>query len=204
MTMSNRLAVMNEGRVQQFADPLTCYTEPTNEFVAGFIGSPGMNFLDAAVTEDGLSVDHFSVEFEPDRFGLSPGQAVRFGIRPEDITISDSDERITAPSEPVVATIDVVEPVGDQVFVYLLLGADQASEAQGGRADAAESDQLLISVPPDPSLTNRAEGEQIRIRIDRARAHLFDADTGDAIAHGLTEAAPSEPARQEADDTPRG
>jgi len=179
MTMSNRLAVMNGGQVQQFADPMTCYAEPDNEFVAGFIGSPSMNFFEGAVTAEGVETAYFDVPFDPDEVGVERAREVTLGIRPEDVARSDSTENLTDPTEPVEATVDVVEPVGDEVFVYLLL------DDQGGR-DASEG-ELLMSAPPGPALTDDVEGERFRIRMDRARVHLFDADTGDAIVHGIAE-----------------
>lgn len=193
MTMSNRLAVMNEGKVQQFADPLTCYYEPTNKFVAGFIGSPGMNFLDGEVTETGLETPHFPVAFDPEAFDLTPGQAVTVGIRPEDIVLSDSDEQVADPTESIVATIDVVEPVGNEVFVYLLLGEEFAGQVGEGRADEVdESDQLLMSTPPVPELADGAEGNRTRVRLDRAAVHLFDAESGEALVHGVSTTVPAE------------
>jgi multiple sugar transport system ATP-binding protein len=146
MTMSNRLAVMNDGEVQQFARPLTCYNEPANEFVGTFIGSPSMNVFDAEVTADGLRTEAFDVGFDPERFDLEPGRAVRLGVRPEDLTLSDSEKSLADPTEPFPATVDVVEPVGDEVFIYLLL------------ADDDSADQVLMSAPPDPELTDEIEG----------------------------------------------
>ncbi|MFD1586575.1 ABC transporter ATP-binding protein [Halorientalis brevis] len=205
MTMSNRLAVMNEGEVQQFADPLTCYYEPTNEFVAGFIGSPSMNFIDAEVTESGVDTAHFTIDLDPDAFGLAPGQAVRLGIRPEDVVLSDSDERVDDPTESIVATIDVVEPVGDEVFVYLLLGGEYVGQVGEGRADEVdEADQLLMSTPPVPELSGGPEGDRTRVRLDRSAIHLFDADSGEALVHGVTTAVAPDTGTQEAASETQG
>ena len=89
MTMSNRIAVMNEGELQQFAAPLTCYYRPKNRFVAGFIGSPPMNFVEGRLTEDGVETDHFILDVERDLPDTEVGQAVTVGVRPEDITIAE-------------------------------------------------------------------------------------------------------------------
>lgn len=176
MTMSNRLAVMNEGEVQQFARPLECYNQPANEFVAGFIGSPSMNFFDAEVTADGVRTPAFDVAFDPTRYDLDLGREVTLGIRPEDLALSDSDGTLADPTEPFGATVDVVEPVGDEVFIYFRIGGVDDRE-----------DQLLMSAPPDPELTGDIEGTSHRVRLDRSRIHLFDARTGDAILHGIEE-----------------
>lgn len=259
MTMSNRLAVMSEGEVSQYADPLTCYREPADEFVAGFIGSPSMNILDAEVTDDGLATEAFAFDLPVDRFDLAPGRQVRLGIRPEHVGLSDADVELADPTDPIPARVDVIEPVGDEVFVYLQLaadGADVGGEAAGvggeatgvgargeaertdaggetagadvsGRATesdaggrgpeadtggrAAEADaggsaattgaeadadgtaafdgdvlELLMSIPPDPSLTDDLEGRTVRIRLDRTGMHLFDPKTGEALHHGLS------------------
>src|SRR6056297_837958 len=85
MTMSDRIAVLNEGRLQQIAAPLTCYNEPTNLFVAGFIGSPSMNFVEGELVPEGLSTENFDVSFDPDTVpGANVGDEITLGIRPED------------------------------------------------------------------------------------------------------------------------
>ena len=183
MTMSNRLAVMNDGEVQQFARPLVCYNEPANEFVGTFIGSPSMNVFDAEVVADGLRTEAFDVAFDPSRYDLEPGRAVRLGVRPEDLALSDGSETLADPTEPFPATADVVEPVGDEVFIYFVLGDEDD-----------RTDQLLMSAPPDPELTDEIEGTTHRLRVDRSRVHLFDAETGEALLHGIEDGAPGRPA----------
>ncbi|QLG61449.1 ABC transporter ATP-binding protein [Halorarum salinum] len=173
MTMSNRLAVMNEGKVQQFARPLECYNQPANAFVAGFIGSPSMNFFDGEIDADGVRTGSFHVGFDPARFDLSPGREVTLGIRPEDLALPDGTDGLTDPTDPFPATVDVVEPVGDEVFVYFVLEGD------------GPEDELLVSAPPDPDLTEEMAGTSHDLRLDRACVHLFDAETGEAILHGL-------------------
>ena len=89
-----------------------------------------------------------------------------------------------------MATVDVVEPVGDEVFVYLLLDSL-------GDGEAGEQGELLMSAPPGPELTDDVEGTSFRLRMDRTQIHLFDAETGEAVLHGLSEAPPSEPGMEE-------
>mgnify|MGYP000247663331 CR=1 FL=1 len=192
MTMSNRLAVMDGGRVQQYAEPLTCYNEPENQFVAGFIGSPSMNFYEAEVTQSGVEARFFEITVDLAEFGLSRGREVTLGVRPEDVALSDSTENLAVPTEPFEATVDVVEPVGDEVFVYLRLGEE-------GDGDA---DQLLMSIPPGPEVTDAAEGTTYRLRIDRARVHLFDAESGEALLHGIEAAPPSTTEKRETESRP--
>jgi len=89
MTMSNRIAVLNDGKLQQIAPPLVCYNEPTNLFVAGFIGSPSMNFAEGELVENGLETNNFTVDLDPTRIpDVTVGDAVTLGVRPEDVHLT--------------------------------------------------------------------------------------------------------------------
>lgn len=178
MTMSDRIAVISDGSIQQFAPPLSCYNEPRNLFVAGFIGSPGMNLIDGTVTTDGFSSEAIGVSFDPPPD--SP-DAVTLGVRPEDAYLADSDraERLSVPSTTIDAVTDVIEPMGDETFVYLLCPENNAAREE---ADASESVQLLVSVPPE---TDLEVDEPVQIVLDRSRVHLFDSVSGEAITHGI-------------------
>ncbi|MCL2441795.1 MAG: ATP-binding cassette domain-containing protein, partial [Treponema sp.] len=121
MTMANKIVVMKDGKVQQIGAPLYLYNYPVNKFVAGFIGSPPMNFLTVKVREDGSSImlDEGSFKIKADSSHvehLKPfiGKEVFFGIRPEDLNYSAGD----APnSMPVKVT--VVEPLGADIHLWL-------------------------------------------------------------------------------------
>lgn len=219
MTMSSRIAVMNRGELQQFAAPLTCYYRPTNEFVAGFIGSPSMNFLDGRVTDDGVETDEFSLDVDEGVLdGVESGKRVTVGVRPEDIYLAegsdieddsgpvgaaDAADMDGQPSAPIDVTTTVLEPVGDDIYVYTEFGdltgggastgsddmmtspsADEEVDGEGGQmGDSA----LLMSMPPIPGMnTDAAEGQRIQVVLDRTMVHLFDGETGEAIVHGLT------------------
>ncbi|MFC3958067.1 ABC transporter ATP-binding protein [Halovivax cerinus] len=183
MTMSNRIAVLNEGKLQQIAAPLTCYNEPTNLFVAGFIGSPSMNFVEGTVVADGLETKNFDVRFDPETIpGVSVGDTVTMGVRPEDVHLSGEADALADPTDGIDARTDVIEPMGDEIFVYLLLAEDVTGTMAG---DATSSpDQLLMSVTPDTEL---AADQSVDVVLDRSQIHLFDAASGDALVHGLTE-----------------
>ncbi|MCI0520808.1 MAG: sn-glycerol-3-phosphate ABC transporter ATP-binding protein UgpC [Chloroflexi bacterium] len=125
MTMATRIAVINHGVLQQIDTPQTLYDTPANLFVAGFIGSPAMNFFEARLTKsDGkLFVDtgSFSVQIPEKRsavYAPYEGKAVIFGVRPEDI-----HNPLFAPpgieAQPVSAQVDVTELMGNEIFVYL-------------------------------------------------------------------------------------
>ncbi|WP_129113314.1 ABC transporter ATP-binding protein [Halegenticoccus tardaugens] len=178
MTMSDRIAVIDSGQLQQIDPPLTCYNEPSNLFVAGFIGSPSMNFVDGTITDEGFESENFAVEFDPDEFGVEVGIDATLGIRPEDVHLAEYRESVTDPSATIDTITDVLEPMGDEIFVYLLLSED----AEIGMEAEETSDQLLMSVDPDSTIS---EDERVDVVLDRSRVHLFDTASGEAIQHGL-------------------
>ncbi len=179
MTLSDRIAVLDSGQLQQIDPPLTCYNEPDNLFVAGFIGSPSMNFVEGTVTETTLETPNFSLEFNPSSIeGVGVGDDVTLGIRPEDIYPGEFKSEVPDPSGMITATTDILEPMGDEIFAYLLLGDGETSMSQ----ELATNDQLLMSIDPDSDLE---EDDEIGVVIDRRNVHLFDSATGDAIVHDL-------------------
>jgi multiple sugar transport system ATP-binding protein len=238
MTMSNRIAVMNEGELQQFDAPLTCYYRPTNRFVAGFIGSPSMNFIEGRLTEDGVETDHFTLGIERDLPDTEQGQAVTVGVRPEHITIAegatfetesgpvgaaDASDMDGTPSRPIPVRTDVLEPVGDDIYVYSEFREDTSSVGDDGQTravadgagaasdggvgasgSATDSDgRLLMSIPPMPDMdTYEASDQNTEVVMDLEMVHLFDGETGDAITHGLT--AEREESSTEPDGGPSG
>jgi len=180
MTMSDRVAVINGGELQQFAPPLTCYNEPTNLFVAGFIGSPSMNFVEGTVDSDGLQTEDFHVQFDTGQLdGITVDDQVTLGVRPEDVYLTEDADDVVAPTESISAKTDVLEPMGDEIFVYILTGG---VTSEGMDAEADDSHQLLMSVDPDKDIDS---DQDVEVVLDREHLHLFDTETGDAIAHGL-------------------
>ncbi len=177
MTMSDRIAVVNDGQLMQVDPPLKCYNKPDNLFVAGFIGSPAMNFVEGQATEDGFTSTYMDTPFTPADYGIEPGQSLTMGIRPEDVYLERDTNLAEEPSRTYGATVDVLEPMGDEIFAYLLLGEDVEASAEG-RGEG----QLLTSLDPDTVI---APGDDIEIVIDRSDVHLFDPDTGEAITHHL-------------------
>jgi multiple sugar transport system ATP-binding protein len=181
MTMSDRIAVLDTGELQQIDPPLVCYNEPKNLFVAGFIGSPSMNFVNGTVGTTEIESPNFSIEFDPARVdGLAPGDDVTVGVRPEDVYPVSAADDVAHPTAKIRARSDVLEPMGDEIFAYLLLGDGETSMSQ----EAATDDQLLMSIEPDSDLQ---EEEDVEVVLDRRKIHLFDDATGDAIAHGIVD-----------------
>jgi multiple sugar transport system ATP-binding protein len=152
MTMSDRIAILNHGELQQIATPEEVYTRPANEFVAGFIGSPSMNFLPCS-TRDGLvETDAFSLEVP----GAEDPSVTTLGIRPEDVVVN-GDDRLAE------ATVSVFENVGAYNIVYL--------DVPGLAED------LVAQVPPAQHLP---PGDQVTVSLDVDRVHLFD-EVGNAV-----------------------
>jgi multiple sugar transport system ATP-binding protein len=177
MTMSDRIAVVNSGQLMQLDPPLKCYNEPDNLFVASFIGSPAMNFIEGQATEDGFESRYINVPFDLAHHGVEPGQNLTLGIRPEDIYLERDSELAGEPTRTYDAVVDVLEPMGDEIFAYLLFSRDVETSAEG-RSEG----QLLVSLDPDTVI---APDDDIEIVIDRSDIHLFDTETEQAITHRL-------------------
>jgi multiple sugar transport system ATP-binding protein len=168
MTMATRIAVMNNGILQQVDTPQNLYDRPGNLFVAGFIGSPSMNFFDATVVEsDGrLVIDGGTFRVEvPDKKKpvLLPykGREIIFGIRPEDIHAKPYVPPGILESD-VQAKVDVTELMGNEIFIYALTG----------------NKSFIARV--DPRTRARA-GEQIELAFNMDNMHAFDPKTEVAI-----------------------
>ena len=123
MTMASKIVVMKDGRVQQIGSPLYLYNNPVNKFVAGFIGSPPMNFLSVKVLEEGNSIvlDEGSFKVKPDASHIQyiknfVGKEIFFGIRPEDMNYTESGDNSFA------VKITVVEPLGADIHLWLTTG----------------------------------------------------------------------------------
>jgi multiple sugar transport system ATP-binding protein len=164
MTMGDRIVIMNNGEIQQVGAPMEVYDQPINMFVAGFIGSPAMNFFQGKLTAQNsdLFVDlgKFTVKLpksQINRFGNHVNQRVVFGIRPENI--SDREEAGEHQQERVPAKVNVVEPLGSEVIVELSAG-----------------DHTFVG-RLDPTTTARPMHE-MAVYFDMGRFHLFDAETG--------------------------
>jgi multiple sugar transport system ATP-binding protein len=136
--MADRIVVMHDGAVEQIGTPLELYDRPDNLFVAQFIGSPSMNVLEGTVRR---ANGQCSVEAQgalwpaPPTTAAVDGQAVHYGVRPGDITLSE-------PSRGVPARVIVVEPTGAETELLVEVGAAQLTLAVHGRVDA-QPDQMV-------------------------------------------------------------
>jgi len=166
MTMATRIAVMRSGLLQQLDSPQNLYDSPANVFVAGFIGSPAMNFFPAALQEkDGhLRVDAGSFQVplpaaSRERFGGFAGNSVIFGIRPEDI----HDPEFAPPgihAEPVEAQVDVTELMGNEVFLHLVAGPHVFVGRVDPRTRARMGEDHRVVLNMDKAYLFRPDGDQ--------------------------------------------
>jgi multiple sugar transport system ATP-binding protein len=160
MTMGTRIVVLKDGFIQQVADPMTLYDAPVNRFVAGFIGSPAMNFADGKLVGNGDSAfdeGTFKVPLPADiasKVAAHKGKDIIFGIRPSDLYSKPPEGAGAAVS--FKATVEVVEPMGNEVFVYVTTGKTPAVARLATRKE----------ITP---------GSQIELFIDMRRIHFFDA-----------------------------
>ena len=164
MTMGDRIAILDGGRLQQVGTPLECYHEPANRFVAGFIGEPSMNFFEMEVQGDRLVGNEFTYPLSDHlRRNLGDTTHLTLGVRPEDIELVETVEN----EHDYETTVDVVEPMGNENQVYLLFDADENTH-----------ETFVASV----SGMRRVEAGQPAIaRIPEEVIHLFDTDTGEAL-----------------------
>lgn len=177
MTMSDRVAVINGGELQQIDPPLTCYNQPANLFVAGFMGSPSMNFVEGTVGDEGFESEHVTVEFDPAGTGVETGMDVTLGIRPENVFLAAERDSVADPTGEIEVTTDVLEPMGDEIVVYLLFG-----DADTDIEEPDTGNQLLMNVDPGVDI---AADDTVQVVLDRSKLHLFDTDTGEALHHGV-------------------
>src|SRR5262249_53189897 len=142
MTLGKRIAVLNAGVLQQVADPHTLYHRPANRFVAGFIGSPPMNFLDARVEEGGtvaLAGESLAPAPAPNTFAARRGRTVTLGVRPEDLTLEAGGAGGSLP-----ATLEVREPLGNESLLYWKTPAGAVVSRLPGDAAPAEGEKVSL------------------------------------------------------------
>jgi len=162
MTMGDRIVVLNKGKLQQVGTPLECYYNPTNRFVAGFIGSPNMNFFDVQLEDEQFVHSAFDYPTGDilDKHDINSA-ALTLGIRPEDIEIAPEPRPDT-----VNATVNVVEPMGDVTITYLQVG-DISVTASLGDATPDVGTELNLYFPEDRIyLFNQESGEAIKTHED--------------------------------------
>ncbi|SIR91975.1 multiple sugar transport system ATP-binding protein [Haladaptatus litoreus] len=159
MTMADRIAVMNDGELQQVAPPEVAYDHPENEFVATFLGSPSMNTFETTVHEDGseLAFHHGGTTLAtvpPNTVSLADGDTVTLGLRPEDVQLFDNPAEGT-----FTATVTVSEYQGNDNFIHL----------------SVANQDVMARVPSD---TYPDPGEKLGVTVSPRDVFLFDSDSG--------------------------
>lgn len=166
MTMADKIAVLKEGNVEQFGDPIDLYNNPVNRFVAGFIGSPRMNFLEGEIAE--LVANRMSIRLNQDRTmsvpvssaeGFSQNGKIDFGIRPEHLSVTSPDQG------HLQATVMTVEQLGGESYLYCdLCGGEKLTLHLTGQTDIRRQDVIGLTMAEH-------------------RVYLFHPETGMAIPH---------------------
>jgi multiple sugar transport system ATP-binding protein len=168
MTMASRIAVMNHGVLMQVDSPQNLYDSPNNLFVAGFIGSPAMNFFNADIAQEGddivVKTNSFAVKVPENRRGaLKPyvGKSVVFGLRPEDI----HDPNFAPPrivSQTIEAEVDLTELMGNEIFLFL----------------KSDDNEYVARVDPR---TSYKMGDKVKMAFNMDNMHVFDKETEQVI-----------------------
>ncbi len=186
MTMGTRIVVMKDGFMQQVDTPQNLYDYPINQFVAGFIGTPQMNFFPATLTK---SKNKVYVEFVNNNKILLPktvearirnindyvntGKPIILGVRPEDI--HEEESFISASPDTVVkAFVEVVEKLGAETLIYSKLDFKEGEDAENATESIADSSYMVAKID-SRSIVNR--GEVIELAMDARHIHLFDGAT---------------------------
>ncbi len=156
MTLGDRIVVLKDGVVQQVDTPLGLYDRPDNVFVAGFIGSPAMNFLRVELDPSGSAATPEGADLGAFRDPPGPGGMI-LGVRPEDVDLEDAG--------PLEAGVEVVETLGNEKIVYMQTG--------GG--------ELVARIEPD---TPVEPGDSVRAALRMTRCHLFNPSTGRRVGAG--------------------
>jgi len=173
MTMGDRIVVLRDGFIQQVADPLTLYNNPVNMFVAGFIGSPAMNFLDSKLVQEGNTyyldgAGSFRIAIPEDKISEFPvvkeylGKNVVFGIRPEDLEDANVADDEATEDNSYTAEVEVVEPMGSEIYLYLSVGGHSMIARVDSHSTAKVGDEVKLVVNPE-------------------NMHVFDAETEEMI-----------------------
>ena len=187
MTMATRIVVMKDGFTQQIDSPQNLYDKPVNIFVAGFIGTPQMNFVNVVLEKRGndayIVFGDNAIKLPAEKAAdpsLEPyfGKEVIAGIRPELI----HDEQIFLDSMPdniIDAKVDVTELMGAEIYLYLAIDGVECFNLDSNKGENIKND-IIAKVS---SRSGARAGDTIRVAIDASRIHLFDKDTQKYIIH---------------------
>ena len=192
MTMATRIVVMKDGIIQQVDTPQNLYDYPVNTFVAGFLGTPQMNFINCRLTKEdnGVYLTFGEVKIKlPDEKGKLPelqpymGKDVIAGVRPQHIV--DTPMQIAALEDASFeAYVDVTELMGSEIYLYLIANRVVVDEALAERKNIVvdKSGEVKLTARVSPRSTAKG-GDTIKVAIDTSSIHIFDKDTEKCICH---------------------
>lgn len=170
MTLGTRIVVMKDGVIQQVDTPENLYNYPGNLFVAGFIGSPQMNFIDATVIKENgaifLGFDQYKIQVTPEKASKLADYASRdvtLGIRPEDVFVADRYDKADG-NNTMDTRVRVYEMLGSEVYLYLTVGGTD------------------VTCREHPG-TVAKPGDHVKIAFDLSKIHIFDKETGETITN---------------------
>lgn len=186
MTLGDRIAVMRNGEIHQISDPRNLYDRPRNLFVAGFIGSPSMNFLPARLEGKRLRLPIVDLELPDEHLERLPRDKTHFiaGIRPEDFALATQHDQHAACSPDIKLHMEVVEWLGSEQYAYSNTSSRTADEFHVHINDNVKdmigtmSEQIIIRLDPDCRIS---EGEDVELQIAIGKLHLFDPQTGERL-----------------------
>ena len=187
MTMGTRIVVMKDGFVQQIDTPVNLYKYPDNVFVAGFIGTPQMNFFDGTVVKEGddvtfnldcgasVGMKYVQADKVPVKY-MDGNHKVVFGIRPDDVRVKNDTNYDDGSWAPARAVVSVVEVLGGETLIYANLNLNTPDAEEGA---------IIIKASPD---TIVRRGDILDIEISRRKFHVFDKETEMSIRKRIPEA----------------
>lgn len=164
MTLGDRLAALNQGRIQQVGRPHDIYAAPANLFVAGFMGYPPMNLLSGRLGSDGIQAGPLHLTMPPDTPPVDHEQTVTVGLRPEDINVGPVND--SSGEGAGVGVVRLIEPSGPALWVTVELQAHSEAITLIGSARAGFTTRI---------------GERVSVLVSGARLHLFDSTTGQRV-----------------------
>jgi multiple sugar transport system ATP-binding protein len=188
MTLGDRVAVLRRGILQQLATPRELYDHPVNLFVAGFIGSPPMNFLPATVSGDGVELPFGKVSIPAAKAEKVQGRGLLIaGIRPEyfdDASVVDADKK--GEGSTFSAKVDVTEWLGNEAYAYIPFEAPPEVQSQLAQLERElDGEQLRTQMVASLNSASRiAEGDTAEFYVDTTKMHLFDPSSGDNLTVG--------------------
>jgi multiple sugar transport system ATP-binding protein len=191
MTLGDRVAVMRAGVLQQVGSPAELYSDPVNLFVAGFIGSPAMNFMPAQLDGDRAKLPIGEVQVPPERRGAGgngAGRQVIAGIRPESFEDAALVGEARSRGTTFRAKIDLVESMGSELYAYFNteggIESDELAElaADTGMEETASSSEHTVVARLDAA-SRVTRGEEAELWVDSSKLYLFDPSSGRSLAH---------------------